>query len=99
MSDEARNGALSSILTALESIRNEVRELQKEDAKHMAALAVLNSQMIRVEAQVQNLFKTTGDEKVKNATQTGKNEAKWAMIGSIGTAVLGGIIYFISQGL
>lgn len=97
MTDEARTGALSSILTALEQMRNEVRELQKEDAKHMAALAVLNSQMIRVEAQIQTLFKTTGEEKVKNANQAGKNEAKWAAVGAIATSALGLVGYLITK--
>ena len=98
MTDEARIGALSSILTALEQMRNEVRELQKEDAQHMASLAVLQNQMLRVEGQIELLFKTTNDEKVKHANIMGKNEVKWAMIGAIASAALSVAVYFITRG-
>lgn len=93
MTNESKTGALSSILTALEHMRNEVRELQKADAQHMASLAVLQSQMTRIESEVKDLDKAAQSEQVKNAVQLGKNEVKWIIVGVVSTSLIGSLIY------
>lgn len=89
------------LLTALETIRDELKEIRESDLEHAVKVAKLEEKISSLEAELEQQLKkidkieqNNTQNLIKNAESSGANKVKWGIIGTLATLVLGSLVKY-----